>query len=105
MNPGWFRVDTWFIIVMVIVVIAFTTISVIWGIRAHRKPVSTGIEDLIGSTAVVDTALGPKGIVDREIPIYQNEDDVPVNLPDPTPKVVQRAITLAGVQKKVIGPD
>ncbi|MDP2931429.1 MAG: NfeD family protein [Chloroflexota bacterium] len=62
-NPDLFRVDTWFIIVLVIVVIAFTAISIIWGIRAHRKPVSVGREDLIGRTAVVDTALGPKGMV------------------------------------------
>ncbi len=62
-NPGWFRVDTWFIIAIVIAVIVFTAISIIWGIRAHRKPVSVGREDLMGRTAVVDTALDPKGLV------------------------------------------
>ena len=62
-NPDWFRVDTWFITLIVIGVIAFIAISIIWGIRAHRKPVSAGREDLIGRTAVVDIALGHKGIV------------------------------------------
>ncbi len=42
---------------------ALGAISIIWGIRAHRKPVSAGREDLIGRTAVVDIALGHKGIV------------------------------------------
>ncbi|MFC1968684.1 NfeD family protein [Chloroflexota bacterium] len=65
-NPGWFRVDTWSIILIVIIVIAFSAITIIWGIRAHRKPVSAGIEDLIGRTAVVDAALGPKGTVHVE---------------------------------------
>ncbi|MFC1967768.1 NfeD family protein [Chloroflexota bacterium] len=65
-NAGLFWVDTWLIIVIVIVVIAFTAITIIWGIRAHLKPVSAGIEDLIGRTAVVETALNPKGTVHVE---------------------------------------
>ena len=44
-------------------VIAFTTITIIWGIRAHHKRVAAGKEDLVGRTAVVDIALGHKGIV------------------------------------------
>ena len=62
-NPDWFRVDTWFIIVIVIVVIAFTAISIIWGIRAHSQPVSSGKEGFIGKTAEVKTVLNPKGTV------------------------------------------
>ena len=62
-NLDWFRVDTWFIIVIVIVLIAFTAISIIWGIRAHHRQVSAGREDLIGKTAEVKTVLKPKGTV------------------------------------------
>ena len=63
MNLDWFRVDSWFITVMAVVLAAFIAVSIIWGILAHRKPVSAGREDLIGSTAVVNTALDPKGVV------------------------------------------
>jgi membrane-bound ClpP family serine protease len=62
-NLDWFRVDTWFIVVMIIVLTAFIAVSITWGILAHHRPVSAGREDLIGSTAVVDTALAPKGLV------------------------------------------
>lgn len=62
-NPDWFRIDTWFTIVIVIVVIAFTAVSVIWGIRAHHKRVAAGSEDLVGREAVVDIVLDPKGVV------------------------------------------
>jgi len=62
-NPVWVRVDTWFIILIVIGVIAFIAISIIWGIRAHHERVAAGREDLIGRTAVVGIALDPKGVV------------------------------------------
>ena len=62
-NLDWFRVDTWFIIVIVIVLIAFIAISIIWGIRAHHRQVSAGREDLIGKTTEVKTVLKPKGTV------------------------------------------
>ncbi len=58
------QVEPWVIVLIAIAAAAaFIAISIIWGIRAHRKPVSAGREDLIGRTAVVDTALVPKGIV------------------------------------------
>ncbi len=53
----------WIIVLIVIATAAFIAISIIWGIRAHRKPVSAGRENLIGRTAVVVTALDPKGLV------------------------------------------
>ena len=56
------RVDPWIIWLIIISRIAFITISIIWVIRAHHKPVSTGSEDLVGSIAVVDTALNPQGL-------------------------------------------
>ena len=57
------RVESWVIWLIVIAVVAFIIISIVWGIRAHHKPVSAGREDLVGRTAVVDTALNPQGLV------------------------------------------
>ena len=60
---SWFRIDTWFIVLVVVALVAFLAIAIIWGIRAHRHQASAGREDLIGKTAEVKIALGPKGIV------------------------------------------
>jgi len=48
---------------VVVALVAFLAIAIIWGIRAHRHQVSAGREDLVGKTAEVKIALGPKGIV------------------------------------------
>lgn len=52
----------WFIGLAVVIVI-FTIFVVNRAIRAHRQQASAGKEDLLGKTAVVDTALDPKGVV------------------------------------------
>ena len=57
------RIEPWIIVLIVVTTAAFIAISIIWGIRAHQRPVSAGREDLIGRTAVVDTALNPQGLV------------------------------------------
>ena len=57
------RVDIWLVVVVAIVVAAFIAVAVIWGIRAHRRQISAGKEELIGKTAEVKVALEPKGIV------------------------------------------
>lgn len=62
-DPSWFHIDTWFIILVVVALVAFIAIAIIWGIRAHRHQASAGREDLVGKTAEVKIALGPKGIV------------------------------------------
>ncbi|MFC1941429.1 NfeD family protein [Chloroflexota bacterium] len=62
-NPSWFQIDPWFIALAVICIIAFIAISVIWGIRAHRRQISAGREELVGKTAEVKVALKPKGTV------------------------------------------
>jgi len=62
-DPSWFHIDTWFIVLVVVALVAFLAIAIIWGIRAHRHQASAGREDLIGKTAEVKIALGPKGIV------------------------------------------
>jgi membrane-bound serine protease (ClpP class) len=58
-----YYIDTWAIIVLAIIIIIFLALVVIWVVRAHRKHISAGKEDLIGKTAVVETALEPRGVV------------------------------------------
>jgi membrane-bound ClpP family serine protease len=55
--------DVWLIVTLIICVIAFIAVTIIWGIRAHRRQVSAGREELIGKTAEVKVALEPKGTV------------------------------------------
>jgi len=58
-----FQIDPWLIAVTAAVMVAFITISVIWGIRAHRHQIAAGQEELVGRTAEVVTTLDPKGVV------------------------------------------
>ena len=58
-----FQVSPWSIAIIVIFIVAFLAVAIIWGIRAHRRQISAGREELIGRTAEVKTALKPKGTV------------------------------------------
>jgi membrane-bound serine protease (ClpP class) len=58
-----FNVNPWAIIIIVIIIVVVLVFVVIWSVRAHRKHVSAGKEDLVGKTAVVELALEPKGVV------------------------------------------
>ncbi len=58
-----FYVNTWFIVIIAIIIVVFIIFAVIWSVRAHQKQVSAGKEDLLGKIAVVDIALEPKGVV------------------------------------------
>jgi membrane-bound serine protease (ClpP class) len=51
------------IVVGVILLIVFIYFIVIWVKRSYRNRVSAGREDLIGQTALVETALSPRGTV------------------------------------------
>ena len=62
-NPSWFLIDPWLFATVIICVIAFGAVTVIWGIRAHRRQASAGREDLVGKIAEVKVALEPKGVV------------------------------------------
>jgi membrane-bound ClpP family serine protease len=62
-DPNWFQVDPWLIVIVAIGISAFLAIAIIWGIRAHRHQASAGREDLIGKSAEVEIALEPKGVV------------------------------------------
>lgn len=57
------RVDFWIIWLIIIALGAFIALSIIWGIRAHQRPVSAGREDLVGRIAIVETDLNPQGLV------------------------------------------
>ncbi len=62
-DPSWFQADPWLIAIVAICIIAFFVFVINRGIRAHRRQVSAGREDLIGKSAEVKIALKPKGIV------------------------------------------
>ena len=62
-NSGSFQLDPWLIATIIILAVAFLTMTAIWGIRAHRRQISAGKEELIGKTAEVRVALNPKGTV------------------------------------------
>ena len=57
------NISPWLIIIVAIIVVVFSVLVVIWVVRAHQQQVSAGREELIGRTAVVKVALGPKGVV------------------------------------------
>ena len=58
-----FQIDPWLIVIVVIGIIVFLALTIIYGIRAHRRQVSAGREDLIGKVAEVNTVIDPKGTV------------------------------------------
>ncbi len=62
-DPGWFQVEWWQIAIVAVFIIAFFTLIINRGIRAHRHQASAGREDLIGKTAEVKITLKPKGVV------------------------------------------
>ncbi len=62
-DPNWFRVDLWLVVLVGISIVAFLAFTIIWGIRAHRRQISAGREELVGKIAEVKIALKPKGIV------------------------------------------
>ncbi|MFC2060771.1 NfeD family protein [Chloroflexota bacterium] len=62
-DPNWFLVDSWVVVIIAICIVAFIAVGIIWGIKAHRQQVSAGKEDLVGQTAEVKIALEPKGVV------------------------------------------
>ena len=71
-----FQIDPWLIVLAAIAIAAFLVITIVWGIRAHRRQVSAGKEDLIGKTAEVKTALNPKGtvLIEGELWMAVSED-------------------------------
>ena len=62
-DSSWFQVDLWVFVLCAIAFAAFLVIAIVWGIRAHRRRVSAGWEELVGRTAEVKVALEPRGVV------------------------------------------
>ena len=62
-DPSWFQIDAWFIVLVIISIIGFIAAAVYWGVRAHKRQISAGKEELIGRTAEVMVVLKPKGTV------------------------------------------
>ena len=58
---GDISIDPWVVVLIILCIIAFLAVTVIWGIRAHRFKIGAGKEEMIGKTAVITTALDPKG--------------------------------------------
>jgi membrane-bound serine protease (ClpP class) len=51
------------IVVVVIIGLALLAMTIVYGIRAHRRQVSAGREDLVGRIAEARTAIEPRGTV------------------------------------------
>ena len=56
-------INPWIWVLIAVIVVVIIYFVVLWGIRAHRKKIAAGKEELIGMTAVVDITLNPKGVV------------------------------------------
>jgi membrane-bound serine protease (ClpP class) len=71
-----FQIDPWLIVLIAIAIAAFLVITIVLVIRAHRRRVSAGREDLVGRTAEVKTVLNPKGtvLVEGELWMAVSED-------------------------------
>jgi membrane-bound serine protease (ClpP class) len=57
------NIDPWLWAVIIIIVVVCIYFVVLWGVRAHKRKIEAGKEELIGKTAVVEIALDPKGVV------------------------------------------
>ena len=57
------RVSPWLVATVVIIVAGFLWFAIDRVVRAHRRQVTTGREELIGKRAVVKTPLNPHGMV------------------------------------------
>jgi membrane-bound ClpP family serine protease len=55
------QVNWWVIALIGIAAVAFIVITIVWGIRAHRRKVSAGREEMIGKTAEVKTFMPCSG--------------------------------------------
>jgi len=56
-------IDPWLLALIIVIVVVCLYFVVLWSVRAHRRKISAGKEELIGKTAVVKVALNPKGTV------------------------------------------
>jgi membrane-bound serine protease (ClpP class) len=53
----------WLLAILIIIVVVFLYFVVLWVVRAHKRKIAAGREELIGKTATVEIKLNPKGVV------------------------------------------
>ena len=53
----------WLLALLIIILVVFVYFVVVWVIRAHKKKIAAGSEELVGKTAEVVVTLNPKGVV------------------------------------------
>ncbi len=68
-------INPWLLALAIILVIALIIIAVILVVRAHEGKIGAGKEELVGKTAVVKTALNPRGMVFIEDELWNAEID------------------------------
>jgi membrane-bound serine protease (ClpP class) len=56
-------INPWLLALIIVIVVVFLYFVILWVVRAHRRKIAAGKEELIGKTAVVKTTLNPKGVV------------------------------------------
>ena len=59
----WFQIEVWLVVLILVVKVAIIAFVVERVVRVHRRRVAVGREDLVGKTAIVKTALQPRGTV------------------------------------------
>ena len=47
-------ISGWLLTLIIVVIVVFLVLVAFWGVRAHRKKIAAGREDLVGKTAVVE---------------------------------------------------
>lgn len=60
---GLAEIEPWVIVLVAIAAAAFIAVSIIYGIRAHRRPALFGVNDFIAKTGEVKKVLNPEGVV------------------------------------------
>lgn len=66
-------INPWLLALAIVLVIVALAIVVILVVRAHENKIGAGQEELVGKTAVVRTALNPKGMVFIEDELWNAE--------------------------------
>ncbi len=56
-------IPVWLYVIIGLLAVAFIIVATMLAVRTHRNRVTSGKEDLVGSTAVVLTPLEPRGTV------------------------------------------
>ena len=56
-------IPVWLYVIIGLLAVAFIIVATMLAVRTHRNRVTSGKEDLVGSTAVVLTPLDPRGTV------------------------------------------